>query len=712
MSRTRIRRLAVAAAAASLCAGLTQLPSPGFGAPSTGDPAATLRTPGDPVASLGEVDARGTALPTARQRAAASRLGAAVRWNDLGTPASIYATGGSLGRATSSDPATAARAWLAAHREVLGLSAAQVAALRLVNAQKLQGTGARAVLFRQSFGDLAPAIDSMVTVGVAGGRIVYVSSSLTRTTGSPAAPALSPVQGWLKAAASVGRAVPPTDLGTVSVRRGWSRFAAVGFAQTQTARTRSLALADGSVRPVVEADVVDAKGGAAFAYTVLVDAITGRVLWRHNLVDNSSDVYSFSGATGADGCGPKQPFETKDTATRRIVVTASTTPNIDIVLKLFGPDGQVLGSSDTATSPEVVDYAPGDTLPKGVYNTQVCLYDAPTVPTVGPTNYVGTVLTSDQGGPAAGLPFPPKWAYFLANPALDYSRTTVPGNRRTGCWVTRTGGAAVPGCSTPPGALENLAAAGPWDVDPRTHLPTFTTTGNAAVTHEAWADPLAPGGTAQAPYAPDRSYRPAFTDAWQNSGCDPTELHPKGNDIEASVTNLFVAHNRMHDFAYHLGFTERNYNLQQSNLGRNPDPTRENDPEVGNAQAGALSGGQPSYLGRDNANQIALQDGLPGITNQYLFQPIAGAFYSPCADGSFDMSIVGHEYTHAISNRMIGGPDEGITSEQGGAMGESWGDLTAGEYLFEHGYSTGANPWAVGPYATGNRSVGIRDYAI
>ena len=76
------------------------------------------------------------------------------------------------------------------------------------------------------------------------------------------------------------------------------------------------------------------------------------------------------------------------------------------------------------------------------------------------------------------------------------------------------------------------------------------------------------------------------------------------------------------------------------------------------------------------------------------------------------MSIVGHEYTHAISNRMIGGPDEGITSEQGGAMGESWGDLVAGEYMFSHGYSTGANPWAVGAYATGNKTVGIRDYAI
>ena len=61
---------------------------------------------------------------------------------------------------------------------------------------------------------------------------------------------------------------------------------------------------------------------------------------------------------------------------------------------------------------------------------------------------------------------------------------------------------------------------------------------------------------------------------------------------------------------------------------------------------------------------------------------------------------------------MIGGPDEGITSEQGGAMGESWGDLVAGEYMFSHGYSNGANPWAVGAYATGNKTVGIRDYAI
>ena len=113
---------------------------------------------------------------------------------------------------------------------------------------------------------------------------------------------------------------------------------------------------------------------------------------------------------------------------------------------------------------------------------------------------------------------------------------------------------------------------------------------------------------------------------------------------------------------------------------------RDGDPEIGNVQAGALTGGAPSYLGRDNANQITLNDGVPGITNQYLFQPIAGAFYGPCVDGDFDTSVFGHEYTHAISNRMVGGPDDGLTGFQGGAMGESWSDLVALEYLHAHGY--------------------------
>ena len=214
---------------------------------------------------------------------------------------------------------------------------------------------------------------------------------------------------------------------------------------------------------------------------------------------------------------------------------------------------------------------------------------------------------------------------------------------------------------------------GAWDYSYEADSPTLTSDGNNARTREAWASPLTPGG-GQAPVSPTREYFDEFEDVWNNNKCDPTVFTPGGNDILASVSNLFVAHNRMHDYSYNLGFTERNYNMQQVNV-ENPGVAADHDPEIGNAQAGATTGGQPSYTGRDNANQITLQDGTPGITNQYLFQPIAGAFYSPCADGGLDMSIVGHEYTHAISNRMVGGPDEGLTSEQGGAMGESWSDL-------------------------------------
>ncbi len=272
-----------------------------------------------------------------------------------------------------------------------------------------------------------------------------------------------------------------------------------------------------------------------------------------------------------------------------------------------------------------------------------------------------------------------------------------------GCWFKGSG------CTSPTGSFKNVAAPGPWDIVVNTGTSTLTTTGNNASTHEAWASPLTPGGLFQAPVSPTRKYTPAFTDAWNNSKCDPAQLVPGGNDIEFSTGNLFVAHNRMHDFSYYLGFTEDNYNMQLDNIGRGGVET---DPEIGNVQAGALSGGFPVYLGRDNANQVTLQDGIPGITNQYLFQPIAGAFYAPCADGSLDMGIVAHEYTHAISNRMIGGPDEGITSEQGGAMGEAWGDQAAGEYMFAHGYPNGGNVWAVGAYATGNGAVAIRDYAI
>ena len=115
-------------------------------------------------------------------------------------------------------------------------------------------------------------------------------------------------------------------------------------------------------------------------------------------------------------------------------------------------------------------------------------------------------------------------------------------------------------------------------------------------------------------------------------------------------------HNRMHDWSYHLGFVESTWNMQKDNLGRGG---LGNDYEQGNAQAGAISGGPPSFAARNNANQFTPPDGQAPITNMYMWQPIAGSFYAPCVDGDYDMSVIGHEYGHAITNRMIAGPDAG-----------------------------------------------------
>lgn len=680
---------------------------------------------GAPI-GLADADVRtAVATPTAAQRAAVTKLGASARWNRFGTPAVLARQGGFLATGLSGDAVTAARSFLSANAAVFGLTTAAVADLQLQADSRMAGGTGHAVVLRQRFGGLLAGQDGLVIVGVAGGRVALVSSTLARVTAVPAAATLSPAAAWIRAAANVGRTVASSALGTARLdsRTGWTTFAVVGFAQPQVVRQRSLPSPDGAVRAVFEANVVDVHGGLSTAYTSFVDARTGAVLVRRNQVDQASETGTFQGVLTATAPGPRHPFTVDaDTKTISVSAAAAITTN-DIVLKLFNPSGAVLATSDNATSPETIAYPLTAADRPGVYTVQVSPFPGPTVPFTDPGNYAGTVVASDRAASTATVAYPPKWRYFLANPTLasSVSTTTTTDDRRTGCWVTKltptpTTTTTVPGCETPPGALTNLAARAPWDFDVRTNTPTSTTTGNAASTAEAWANPLAPGGLAQRPVKTNREYTDTFTDAWNDARCNPANLVPGGNDINAAVTSLFANHNRMHDFSYFLGFTEENGALQDSNFGLTAPGAypagREGDVEVGNVQAAAISGGTPSFLGRDNANQITLQDGIPGITNQYLFQPIAGAFYSPCVDGDLDFSVLGHEYTHAISNRMVGGPDDSLTSYQGGSMGESWSDQVALEYQFEHGYSTGADPFVEGPYATGNTKVGIRNYAL
>ena len=171
-------------------------------------------------------------------------------------------------------------------------------------------------------------------------------------------------------------------------------------------------------------------------------------------------------------------------------------------------------------------------------------------------------------------------------------------------------------------------------------------------------------------------------------------------------------HNRMHDWSYFLGFTEQNWNAQDSNFGLT-ESYRENDAVTGDAQAGATTDPPGVYANaRNNANMATLADGLRSVTNMYLWQPVAGGFYPPCVDGDYDDGVIGHEYGHMIENRMIG-KGQGRVGFQAGAMGEAVGDLMAIEKLNETGSvpTGGENRYAAGTYATGNPLRGIRNYA-
>jgi hypothetical protein len=291
----------------------------------------------------------------------------------------------------------------------------------------------------------------------------------------------------------------------------------------------------------------------------------------------------------------------------------------------------------------------------------------------------------------------PEWSVFPNSPPLDHSSTDT---RARWCF------AAGPECQEVVGTSASPLA---WDVDPATGATSTTTSGNNAVAVHNWLNNNANSmGTETATPRPDRDYTYPWTNQWFTESCNPdtTFTSPQRNDIDAARANLFAMHNRMHDWSYHLGFRENTFNLQNDNFGRGGVG---NDREFGNAQAGGISGGPPGFAARNNANQITGPDGVTPITNMYLWQPIAGAFYAPCVDGDFDMSIIGHEYTHAITNRMVAGPSAGLSSPQG--MSESWSDLLSMEYLYEHGYAPpGPLAFAVGPYATGDPQAGIRNY--
>jgi extracellular elastinolytic metalloproteinase len=666
-----------------------------------------------------DFDARtGTVAPTAAQLAAVEALGADARWNRFGTPSSLIDHDGFLATGLAAPSAeAAARDWLASNRAIFG----ETAGLALVNDAKLRGSNGHAVTFRQEFGGLPATQDGTVTVGVVGTaadgwNVAYTSSSLTGDSALAGQPQLSPREAWVAAARDAGLDVSLGDITSSKTEHGWTVLEARGVTGEQRTRLVAFPTATAGVAPAWETYVLSGGSADPEAYKTVVDARNGAVLFRESIVEHvhQEQPEAFQGDLGsADaGCGPDHgPYTAPPNTISIDVVATADLPANDIVLHLKR-DGVSIASFDSGTSPEAIHYEPAGGVPEDDYHVQVCEFGDGSPP-LPPTTYTGTIAMNDVAGNP--IPYPPKWKVFPAYPLLGPLAADPWGNpdtdtREVWCWDANINGVPVEGCDD---EVMNLASRVPWDADARTGLTTYTTRGNNAITAESWFSPFTPGPTGFRPVSASRSYNYPWTNAWFTSDCSPTQFTPgTGNDISAAVTNLFVMHNRMHDWAYFLGFTEENWNSQEFDFGNSP-PSQENDATLGDAQAGAVDGGWPSYTGRDNANMIPLPDGVRPITNMYLWQPLAGAFYSPCVDGDYDMAVIGHEYGHLIENRMIG---KGFlrAGHHAGAMGESYGDLNGVEILNEYGYVpvSGENPFAVGAYVTGNKRTAIRNYGM
>ena len=159
-------------------------------------------------------------------------------------------------------------------------------------------------------------------------------------------------------------------------------------------------------------------------------------------------------------------------------------------------------------------------------------------------------------------------------------------------------------------------------------------------------------------------------------------LNPRVS-ADASVTNLFYWNNLTHDILHRYGFDEASGNFQTNSYGNGG---RGNDAVDSESQSGADICNE-QFPCETNANMSTPVDGQRPRMQMYV-----GRASTPETDGSFDNTVIVHEYAHGISNRLVGGPSNvGClpnfpSNEQ---MGEGWSDYYGILFTIEPGDARG-----------------------
>ncbi|WP_431504437.1 M36 family metallopeptidase [Nocardioides sp.] len=160
---------------------------------------------------------------------------------------------------------------------------------------------------------------------------------------------------------------------------------------------------------------------------------------------------------------------------------------------------------------------------------------------------------------------------------------------------------------------------------------------------------------------------------------DETKANSWETNKAADATNAFYLASNFHDYLKNdkaIRFTAGAGNFE----AKGGDAVRQNV-----LDGADTADGLPADGVTNNANMSTPPDGTPPTMQMYLWQAEAG--FLP-ASGSFDASVLYHEYTHGLSNRLVIDAEGNSTlnSLQGGSMGEAWSDYYAMDYLVTHGH--------------------------
>jgi extracellular elastinolytic metalloproteinase len=271
--------------------------------PAAGSPADRVVDVRAAVAARAERTGRPLRAPSSAARSARARLARALGPQAVvdvdpitGTPRMVGRLNGALTPPRPGDAIDAATAWIRRHLEVLGLTADDVGSLRPADRTTSPG-GVEHLRFQQMY-DGIPAYDNDLRVTVdRRGRVVSVAGAPVHGLRVPSTqPTLDAAVALRALAASVGAATAATVRNTAPGPR------------------RATTFADGSTADLVLFTGTDVRlawsltfpAGSDAWYAAVVDATTGEVLRRENLVKGlTASVWGrYPGAPAGGAAGP------------------------------------------------------------------------------------------------------------------------------------------------------------------------------------------------------------------------------------------------------------------------------------------------------------------------------------------------------------------------------------------------------------------------